>query len=264
ITKERVDSEEFVEADDEGSATVPYLISVSSEGYEDSGFELSGSITVENPNMFETGWIVAEVEDTVTIEGLVCTVVDDDLNEDGTVTVAPGGSVVLDYSCTTEGVTAETAGENTAVLTWHDGERSASSGAVPVAFEVETETDKTVEVFDDEAVPGSEGELLGTVSWDEVEVGDESWSKDFEQELTFTVEPGTCETFVNTAWVVVTGENPQDDAEATVCHEADLLVSKTADASFDRTYLWDIAKEVDQSRITVAHDGGAPSFEYLV
>ncbi|MCO1339087.1 hypothetical protein BJH93_09325 [Kocuria polaris] len=265
VTKERAEGvDEFVDADENGEATVPYLISVSSEGYADDGFELGGTITIENPNTFESGWIVAEVQDTVSIESLVCTVEDEDLNEDGTVTIAPNSTVELDYTCTTEGVSAESEGENTAVVTWHEGERSATSGPVPFEFELDAETDRTVDVYDDEAVPGSEGELLGTVSWDEVDHEDPSWSKDFEQELTFTVDSGTCESFTNTAWVVVTGENPQDDADVTVCHEADLLVSKTADASYDRLYLWEIAKEVDRSKVTVAHDGAAPEFEYLV
>ncbi|WP_130448862.1 SpaA isopeptide-forming pilin-related protein [Zhihengliuella halotolerans] len=265
VVKERAEGvDEFVDADENGEATVPYLISVSSEGYADDGFELGGTISIENPNMFESGWIVAEVEDTISVESLVCTVEDEDLNEDGTVTIAPNSTVELDYSCTTEGATAETTGNNTAVVTWHEGERSASSSPVEFAFELDAETDETVEVFDDEAVPGSEGELLGTVSWDEVDPEDASWSKEFEQELVFTVESGTCESFTNTAWVVVTGENPMDDADVTVCHEADLLVSKTADASFDRLYLWEIAKEVDRSKVTVAHDGAAPEFEYLV
>ncbi|WP_189351587.1 hypothetical protein, partial [Zhihengliuella salsuginis] len=262
LSKDRADGgEDFIDADENGEATVPYAITVTSEGYTDSGFELDGTIEIVNPNTYAGGAIDAAVEDTVSVDGLVCTVAG--LDDDGTIVIGPEESVVLDYTCTTDGVTAETTGENTAVATWNEGERSAE-GTASFGFVIDTETDRTVEVYDDEAVPGSEGELLGTVSWDEVTEPVDEFSKEFAQELTFTVDPGTCETFVNTAWVVVTGENPQDDAEATVCHEADLMVSKTADASFDRTYLWDITKEVDRTTVTVGADDAAPAFGYTV
>ncbi|MBG6085375.1 prealbumin-like fold domain-containing protein [Zhihengliuella flava] len=264
ITKERLGTEELVEADRQGEADVPYLISVTSAGVADSGFALGGSLTVVNPNTYESGWIVAAIEHEISIESLLCTVADDDLNPDGTVTIAPSSSVVLDYSCTTDGVTAETTGENVAVVSWADGDRSVRTAPAAVEFVLDGETDRVVEVYDDQTDPEAEPVLLGTVSWDEVDPSDDEWSKDFEQELTFTVDPGTCQGFVNTAWVEVTGENPEDNASVTVCHEAELLVSKSAQATFDRTYLWEIDKDVEREHITVAHDGDAPQFNYAV
>ncbi|WP_229791202.1 prealbumin-like fold domain-containing protein, partial [Zhihengliuella salsuginis] len=142
-----------------------YTVLATPGGVVDSGFELGGTITVENPNSFASGWIVAEVEDTISVEGLVCTVADDDLNADGTVTIAPSSQVVLDYTCTTDGVTAETTGENTAVVTWHDGQRSAMSDPVPVAFDLDAETDRTVDVLDDKTNPEVDPVPLGTAEW---------------------------------------------------------------------------------------------------
>ncbi|GAB3758247.1 hypothetical protein GCM10027591_07340 [Zhihengliuella somnathii] len=70
--------------------------------------------------------------------------------------------------------------------------------------------------------------------------------------------------YTNTAWIVVTGENPSDTAEVTVCRQAGLLISKSVDASYDRLYLWDIAKGVDPGMVTVGEDDDAPVFDYTV
>uniref|UniRef100_UPI0015E09B43 prealbumin-like fold domain-containing protein n=1 Tax=Zhihengliuella halotolerans TaxID=370736 RepID=UPI0015E09B43 len=160
-----VDQTEVTVGEDDEIPEFAYTVVATPGETEDSEFELGGTITIENPNTFESGWIVAEVEDTISIEGLICTIDDDDLNEDGTVTIEPNSTVELDYTCTTDGVTAESEGENTAVVTWNDGERFATSGPVPFGFELDGETDKSVEVFDDKTDPEGEPVLLGSAEW---------------------------------------------------------------------------------------------------
>src|SRR5205085_1881782 len=48
-----------------------------------------------------------------------------------------------------------------------------------------------------------------------------------------------------------------------VCTGVDLTVSKTATASFTRTYTWSIAKSADQTTQNIAA-GGTASFNYTV
>ena len=43
----------------------------------------------------------------------------------------------------------------------------------------------------------------------------------------------------------------------------DLTVTKTAAGTFDRTYLWKISKDVDQTLVKIA-DGGSYTFHYTV
>src|SRR5699024_8274350 len=75
--------------------------------------------------------------------------------------------------------------------------------------------------------------------------------------------PGKCTEFTNTANIVNKGDVDLDStATVEVCVEAALVVTKTAEASFDRLYEWDIAKSVDETTIVVA-DSEA-TFDYTV
>src|SRR5699024_5074242 len=74
----------------------------------------------------------------------------------------------------------------------------------------------------------------------------------------------TCTEFTNTAWAVVTGDDPSDSATAEVCVRGAVDVSKTADASYDRTYHWDVTKDVDQTIVTVDSATGQADFDYTV
>ncbi|WP_180967437.1 hypothetical protein, partial [Zhihengliuella halotolerans] len=67
----------------------------------------------------------------------------------------------LDYECVISGQ-PQYQGENTAVVTWPNGESSATVG---VGFELDGETDKSVEVFDDKTDPEGEPVLLGSAEW---------------------------------------------------------------------------------------------------
>ena len=49
----------------------------------------------------------------------------------------------------------------------------------------------------------------------------------------------------------------------TVCVGKDLTVSKTAAGTFNRTYLWEISKDVDKTSVNIA-DGGTATFNYTV
>ncbi|MGL3804483.1 prealbumin-like fold domain-containing protein [Paeniglutamicibacter sp. R2-26] len=260
-----------------GEAEVDYDVTVTSQGYTDSNKTLAGRITVTNPNRFG-GETQVTVADQTTINGLVCTVdpaQDANPGTDGVqlnvprATEAAGvwtnGTATVAYNCDASSVLEEdyTGNTNTATITWNEGRNTASSSAVAIDFTLGETTDETVEVFDNEAVTGGEGKLLGTVSWDEVK-GKDPRSKTFTYTLTHTAEGGTCAPFTNTAWVELAGEgtNPSGDATVTVCSQLGLTAQKTANASFEREYFWNLLKKADKTRVEIT-DGSA-QFSYTV
>src|SRR5690606_2974031 len=68
-------------------------------------------------------------------------------------------------------------------------------------------------------------------------------------------------THTNTAVIPATGD--ADTADVTICVEDGLVITKTAEADFDREYLWDITKKVDRTEATV-EEGAKANFEYVV
>src|SRR5207247_2590492 len=84
---------------------------------------------------------------------------------------------------------------------------------------------------------------------------------------TISGTPGTCVTRDNTA--TVTSTTPATtmtpltkSASVKVCAGLDPTVTKTAAASFKRTYNWTIAKSVDKSSANIS--GGTAAFNYTV
>ncbi|MDQ0093763.1 DUF7927 domain-containing protein [Paeniglutamicibacter psychrophenolicus] len=265
-----------VNAGPEGKATVGYDINVTGEGYRDTK-SMGGTITVANANQFG-GDVETTVSDSTSLTGLVCTVdatQDMNLNAAGIQVNVPQatlvggnwipGTTTVNYACD-PGKVAESdyvGGTNTAKIAWAGGEATSETKAIE--FKPGTITDETVKVFDDQAIAGAEGAEVGTVSWGEVK-DKATRSKAFPYELEHVVDPGTCGTFTNKAWLELEGdgsESPSDEATVTVCDQAGLQVSKTAKASFDRIYQWNVTKDVDKTRQTIAPDGKA-TFKYTV
>ncbi|WP_411730787.1 LPXTG cell wall anchor domain-containing protein [Paeniglutamicibacter sp.] len=267
-----------VNAGEDHNAVVDYGITVTSKGYEDDAKTLSGEITVSNPNRFG-GDVEVTVSDTTTLAGLVCTVdpaADTNPDADGVQVTVPqatvSGEVWVDgkkkvaYNCDASSVTeADYTGQrNTASITWNGGK--ASSQPVDIAFGLKGATDETVDILDQLIDPDSTPKDLGTVSFSDIPDGDwATWSKTFNDQLTHEATLGECTPFTNKAWVELDGDgtNPSSEATVTVCDQAGLQVSKTAQASFDRLYKWNAAKDVDRTEQTIAPDGSAV-FNYTV
>ncbi|MEE6287518.1 hypothetical protein V2J52_07620 [Georgenia sp. MJ173] len=231
-----------------GEAEFDYTVSAVPGGAEDSGWTLDGQITVTNPNVFESATVT--VTDAVNVGGgAVCVVVD---GVDAQ--IAAGATEVFDYSCSfTDQPSYE--GVNTATVV-SDGE--TFTGTADVEFELDGETDKTVDVVDDKTDP-TDPVVLGEATWNAA-----GTPVEFDYSLTHAGVPGQCVDFTNTAWLEVAGDDPTADQTVEVCVEAPLQVSKTAAASFDRTYLWDIEKDVDRTTVTVDEETGEADFEYVV
>ncbi|MEE6283076.1 hypothetical protein [Georgenia sp. MJ170] len=231
-----------------GEAEFDYTVSAVPGDAEDSGWTLDGQITVTNPNVFEPATVT--VTDAVNVGGgAVCVVVD---GVDAQ--IAAGATEVFDYSCSfTDQPSYE--GVNTATVI-SDGE--TFTGTADVEFELDGETDKTVDVVDDKTDP-ADPVVLGEATWNAA-----GTPVEFDYSLTHAGVPGQCVDFTNTAWLEVAGDDPTADQTVEVCVEAPLQVSKTAAASFDRTYLWDIEKDVDRTTVTVDEETGEADFEYVV
>ncbi len=155
---------------------------------------MAGEITVSNPNLFQD--VTTDVTDVPSVGGdAACTV------SDGHGVLVPpaheyAGELVpgtnsRTYTCTFDHRPDYTGGTNTATVTWDGG--SADSGAVPVAFELATETDSTVTVTDDK-VSLETPELLGTATWNA-----EGTPTTFAYDLGLAGVENTCTDYTNTA-----------------------------------------------------------------
>ena len=207
-----------VEVDENGRATFSYLVEAVPAGFADSGWELSGSITVENPNTFTDGAITVDVTDTTDVGGL-CTV-------EGVataVTVPPGATQTFDYSCTfTEEPDYE--GTNTATVTWAapGGDAAEVTETVPVTFTQDVVTDLTVEVWDDKTDPANP-DFLGEADWND------PTTHAFAYEVTQQGVGGQCVDFTNTAWLeLAAGTGAEASTSVELCVESPLTHDKTA------------------------------------
>lgn len=262
-----------LEVTDSGEATFGYTVTATPAGSADSGHTLSGEITLTNPNDFDGGAITATVAESVDVGGgAVCSVTgpggaaDADPGADGFQVEVPArtgggtGVVVLRYDCDFTGAPAAK-GTGTATVAWDGGSATA---AVPVEFGTGDTANGTVKVYDDKANGSAQPALLGEAEWNATGVPTE-----FDYRLTHEGVPGTCVDSTNTAWVAVDGpdgserEDPRARETVTLCVEDDLVVAKTAKASFDRTYLWDIGKSASETKVETGPEG-THIFDYTV
>ena len=226
-----------------GTATFNYDVTVTPNGFTDSGWTLGGTITVANPNDWQT--ITADVTDLANIGGgVVCTVVGGTGVVVPMATVAGPGEVTLNYSCTFTGEPAYT-GLNTATADWSGdldavSPTTSDSGTAAIGLTLDQETYKVITVVDDKTDPLNPV-TLGTWDWAD-------GAHTFEYALDKDGVDGTCTDYTNTA---VIDETDQDDSQTvTVCVGIDLTVAKTGAGTFDREYFWEIFKDVDKNYVT--------------
>ncbi len=230
-----------------GTATVNYSVTVSPSGVIDSSYALSGLVTVTNPNDWEP--VTADVTTATTVGGgAVCTVTG------GTAVVVPAaGQISLPYSCIFSATPS--GGTVTGTATWIAASTpsTSASDSAAAAFAVTGETHTSVTVVDDRTDPANPV-TLGT--WKHAD-----GPHTFTYSLTKSGVAGECTDYTNTASLLETGQSAAKTV--TVCVGLDLTVTKTALATDHRTFLWNLAKDADQTRLTIA-DGGTASFSYQV
>jgi hypothetical protein len=146
--------------DSSGTATFTYTVTARAGAASDSGWATSGEVTVANPNAWD---LTADV--TVASDlggGSACTVADGD-----DVVVPATDQVTLTYTCAFSSAPAAS-GNVTATVTWvpcHEEVPVTTTASAPVAFEVASEVNKTVEVVDDKTVPGQRIVLDPALTW---------------------------------------------------------------------------------------------------
>ena len=236
------------------TATFDYAVDVTHDGGADS-WTTSGTVHVSNPNDWEP--ITADVTDAVD-NGGVCTV-----TGGAGVSIPANGSVDLPYTCTYESAPSPQAGTSTATVTWNPatsatGDGSASDGAV-ADFSAASPTIVDGSVVVTDTLDGT----LGTVSYNDPS------PRPFTYQHGFSGDPAdTCTSHPNTATFTTdtTGTTGSDSRSVDVCvtgTNADLTVTKTAHATFTRTFTWGITMSVDPPTRNVAAGNPAP-FDYAV
>ncbi|MGJ9404178.1 prealbumin-like fold domain-containing protein [Arthrobacter sp. KK5.5] len=251
---------------DEEAARFDYTVSAVPDGHIDANHRVSGVITLANHNTFERGALMATVTDTIDIDGVSCAI--DARDADGAAGLQvnvparageSGGTVELAYACTGKPKDSDYRGANTVDVAWAGGTATATAA---VAYQRDGLSDQTVRVFDDMARTTNAPALLGEAVWNE-----RNEATDFTYTLPLPGAPGTCVNHTNTAWIALAegngAEDPASSRNVSVCLEDDLMVTQTAVAKFDRTYLWDIDKSVDAAKAEAGEDG-KHSFRYAV
>jgi hypothetical protein len=237
-----------------GTATFNYTVSVTHDEGTDSGWAVSGEITVNNPNSGEVEGV--DIEDSIDDLGSSCTV------EGGTdATIPAESSVGFPYECTYSGEPESGSETNTATVGWgeqdvdghllDEGTAEATAAVDWSAAEVNL-VDESIEVND--SLHG----FLGTVSYTDPSPETFEYSEEFEGVA------GTCTEYDNTATFTTNDSGSEESAEQAVevCVGADLTTEKTATPSFKRTFPWKVSKEVDKT--IVKQVGGNATFTYTI
>lgn len=246
------------------STTASYEVTATWSGPTDGGWEVTGKISVFNPNSFDVSGV--DVTDSVN-DGGSCSVTG------GTDQTIPAETTSdFDYTCTYSSKPDPLDGKNTAEATWDpSGDMSGTSG--DATFDVDfsfddgsagnpTVTHDTSTVTD--TFNGGSPDTIGVAgidgSFDDTGNTLDNFSETYDslsQTFTFdytrdvTVVAGTCTTYDNEADVSsdATSNDNSDTASVEVCGGSDLTVAKTATPAFTRTYKWTIKKSVVGSSV---------------
>ena len=232
-------------------APFDYAVAVTHDAGTDSNWEVTGTITVSNPN--DSGPItLTGVEDAV--PGGSCSITSGDPHAQ----VPASDSVKLDYICT---FTSDPgSGLNTATVTWNAGAASTPDGSTNGTASFTFGAPTTI-VDGSATVTDTLGGTLGTLS-----SGDVSPTTLTDHQTFSGDQAGTCTSHPNTATFTTstTGTTGSDSGSASVCTGADLTVQKTATTSFTRTYKWKITKSVAAPTTVTKAGGSTAAFDYTV
>ncbi len=217
-----------------GEATAAYTVTVTDGQPADTGFAVTGLITVTNPNSVPV--TLTSVTDVIGDTSCAATL------PATPVVPAGGGTLGIPYTCALTGMTASSTGTNTATVTWDSSNLPGSSGTASgnqgfdFAAATITDVNKTVTVVDDKTNPAATPHpVLGTRTWTAFEA-----SQSYSYELVLTANAGTCVEYDNTARIVETQQSAGETV--TVCAptgeiDKDVLgVSANSDGTWTVTY----------------------------
>ncbi|WP_439937470.1 SpaA isopeptide-forming pilin-related protein [Nocardia sp. N13] len=200
--------------DGSGNATFTYTVTARAGAATDSGWQLEGSVTVTNTNEYADGDITADVTAATTLGGgSVCTV-----TGGGDVAISEDSSVTLPIACTFSSQPASS-GALDVTATWDPAGEATTASATdttPIAFTVRSETNKTVQVVDDQTVAGQRVVLDPALTWTPGLV------KDYTYSLTLKGgAAGSCQSWTNTATIdLPVGTDPTASAVVLACTPA--------------------------------------------
>jgi uncharacterized repeat protein (TIGR01451 family) len=192
------------------TATFNYTVVATKSGPTDSGWKVTGTITVVNPNVYSVDNV--QVSEQGVDNGGLCT-----LNGTGAIgTLTQGQTGSVDYTCTYAAAPSPAAGTNTANVTWTlpangDTPSSPQSGTVTQSFAF---GDPTTVVHDSVNVGDSFDGAAPVTFGDGAAI---SASKTFSYSRTVAVPATSCRTYANTANFTATDDSTyQGNASANV------------------------------------------------
>ena len=189
-----------------GSATFNYTVTVTETGFTDSGWGVTGTITVNNPNDWET--VPVTISDAVN-NGGNCTVTTPTQTVPKATDATHPGQVTSTYSCTWSAAPSSSSGINTATITW-DGTAAhtphgSATGTAGFAFTTPTSTtNKTIHVTDTYA--GALGDATAVDS-------PPLTSKQFTYARTIPAPATGCATYPNTARISETNQTSSQSVQ---------------------------------------------------
>jgi hypothetical protein len=202
-----------------GAATANYKVAVNQTGVSDSNWEVDGTITVTNPNDWEPVTLT-DVTDSID-NGGTCSVTGDTAQ-----TIAKSSSATLTYQCTYSSQPSPLSGTNTATATWDKSAAfttdDTADGTASFAFGTPTKAVNQTITPEDTFNGGQTVQLctLDTSSPCKLTGTDQSpfTSQTYSYTRSFTVTPGACVTYPNTADIKETGQT--SSASVKVCGPA--------------------------------------------
>jgi LPXTG-motif cell wall-anchored protein len=269
ITKSSTDEGAQYVDPDTGTATTHWDVTVSATGTADEGWQMSGTISVTNPNSW--GVELTGLADSYT-GGSGCAVDNWATLSDAQKTVPANDSKDFTYTCTFKSKPAYD-GTNTATATWDAATAATPTGTddfdLPIHagdWTLDAEHNKQVTVIDGVIGHGSPGAIGDTYTW----------APGLSETIHYTADlgapAGQCQTWTNVATLHGDGGNPVGDPASDtvdVCNAQQLAVSKTADGHFVRTYHWDLHKFVSADagsdpadRTATSDSWSGPSFSH--
>jgi hypothetical protein len=195
-----------------GTTTVNYEIDVAPDAttpFTDSGWTVTGTITVSNPNDWEPITVTSVTDALETTSNGTCKITS------GTVGSIPvSGSAQFGYTCTYTAAPSPSSGTNTATANWSGGStpHTTAQGTAPYAFGATptTEVNKTVNITDTFNGDPTSVKSFGPVTYPNT--GTFTYSR------TVTIPANGCATYPNTGKIVETGQT--SGASVEVCGPA--------------------------------------------
>jgi hypothetical protein len=263
-----------------GSATASYTVTATWSGPTDSGWDVSGQITVTNPNSVDVPVTLSDQifdvsgQNPVLDSNATCAIADSmGTPVTGSYTIPADTAPIFNYDCTYSGAPFSSFEENMVTVNW-DGvtlgtPHSEADWEVPFTWDDGSSMNPAIQdncATVTDTFNNGTPDTLGTVCADGTHSGDgtildgnpptydsksQTWT--FHYSRTLDTTPGACATYDNTADFTTSTLNLSDSttndnsASVEACEGADLTLAKNASTSYTRTYNWTISKSANKS-----------------